>query len=602
MAAIHRSRRREDVSSWVLTSLAISLLVHVLLMHVLGSIRLFDVEVFTSAVSRWFNVVEVPETVTPPELATYAKQLPQQAESPQEPSPTDVPLIGPNQERLRPSFEKQPQPGSPQARREPSRVRLPDTELAVVHHAGPGGIDQTRAALGEVAPVRGPTVEPEGPSRAGRRTVGQGLPGLPGAPPVSLALSEVPAPRPGKVTHRGALAPPKAKPDATPVELGEAPPAGIVIPMADLASVQEPEIPQYVLPAEGTFGDQETTPVIPFGDEVDVAMTMYAEPGNPRLYFRLEIAVAKPEELPAVPKDVMFIIDVSLSMKLREIRQARRAIVRYLGTLRPEDRFNVVAFSEQPRKLFPDFVPPTPERMQAVDRFVDRIPGQIKTDVYRVLWAVVRDVAKSAVRNRPTNIFFISDGRSTSGIRDARRIVNDIGAFAQPNFAVFAFDAGRGGNRYLLDLLAYRSRGTLTYTEDIDGSAARLARLFADYDQPVLLRPRITYTNLEVDETYPAALPNLYADQPIVLYGRCTPGQDVTIRLQGDNPSARRALEYSHKPGAPDPSRTDIAREWARRKIHHIVSDMAKLGETAERRAEIERLGRKYNVRTLYEY
>ncbi|MFW6162985.1 MAG: hypothetical protein ACODAJ_09465, partial [Planctomycetota bacterium] len=92
----------------------------------------------------------------------------------------------------------------------------------------------------------------------------------------------------------------------------------------------------------------------------------------------------------------------------------------------------------------------------------------------------------------------------------------------------------------------------------------------------------------------------LYADKPIVIYGRCTPGEDVTIRLQGKNPYAQRQLAYTHTPGAPDRTKRFIAREWARRKIHHIVSDMARLGETAALKAEIERLGRRFHVRTPY--
>jgi len=112
---------------------------------------------------------------------------------------------------------------------------------------------------------------------------------------------------------------------------------------------------------------------------------------------------------------------------------------------------------------------------------------------------------------------------------------------------------------------------------------------------------QLTYTNVAVDETYPTFLPNLYADRPIVLYGRCKAGENVTIQLEGKNPYARRALKFSSAPGAPDPARDDIAREWARQKIHHLVSDLARTGENADLRAEIERIGREYSVRTPYD-
>jgi hypothetical protein len=181
-----------------------------------------------------------------------------------------------------------------------------------------------------------------------------------------------------------------------------------------------------------------------------------------------------------------------------------------------------------------------------------------------------------------------------------RRIVNDIGAFSRPNFAIFSFDAGGGGDRYLLDLLSYRSRGIATYVDDVRKAADAQVSLFRQFDHPLLMQLQPTYTNLKVEETYPTFLPNLYGSHPVVIYGRCTRGQDVTIRLQGKNPYSKRALVYSHSPGEPDPARADIAREWARRKIHHLAAEMARFGETPTRKAEMERLGRKYALPTPY--
>lgn len=596
-----RRRFRDDVSNWVLTSLAISLVAHVLLVHYLGGLRIFDVEVFRSAVTRWFSIDEELLRTAPPELESSGLKDQPQVDPKTEVTDT-TPLADPKtavgpldfgpEEAIKP-----PVIG-------PSDVRPPDSNPALVHHAGPTtDISQTDAHLGREAPVGTPVVAGPGAAAHGTRAVLGGSPRLPKPPPVALDLHDIRPTRPATEMHVGNLAPPTITPGATRVELGGRPTPGIIIPIEEPMSAQPTEIPKVIISESPDFKpiEEPEPPVIPMAaDEVAVHFDMYTEPGDGQAYFRLEIAVARRDRLPVIPKDVIFICDVSLSMRSREITLARQAIGAYLRTLRHTDRFNVVVFSERPRKLFPDFAEPTPERVDAVGRFLDRIPGQVKTDLYRVLNAVVRDVAEQSVRNRPTNIFFVSDGRSTSGIRDARRIVNEIGQYSRPNFAIFPFDAGKGGNRYLLDLLAYRSRGTPVFCDDIDEAARTQTDLFRAYDNPVLMQLRIDYTNLDVAETYPAFLPNLYADRPIVIYGRCKPGQDVTIRLQGKNPYARRQLKYSHTPGAPDRKLRSIAREWARRKIHHIVSDMARLGESAELKAEIKRLGEQFDVPTPY--
>ncbi|MFC1806652.1 VWA domain-containing protein, partial [Planctomycetota bacterium] len=525
--AIARARRRvrDDSNGWILTSLAISLVVHVLLMHYLGGVRILDVESFRSSVSRWFSIDEKLLDSAAPDISSTTTDVPPPVD------PSDVinesePIAGPDARIDKGQFTVDQGIDAPTFR--PSAVRPPDTNPAIIHHQGPRvDVSQTDAYLGQEAPVGTAASQGPGPSGRGTRMVLGAPPAPPKPPPVSLGLAEVRAVRPAADTHVGALAAPAVSPHATRIELSGEPSPGIVIPIEDDAASRAPDIPKVIISEAPTWTDpaEPDKIVIPLDpDEVHVKFTMYAEPGDTHAYFRLEIAVAKRDQLPVIPKDVMFICDVSLSMRSRELRAAREAVAAYLRTLRRTDRFNVVVFSERPRKLFPDFVEPSPDRVQAAATFVDRIPGEVKTDVYRVLKAVVRDVAQQSIRNRPTNIFFVSDGRSTSGIRDARRIVNEIGAYSRPNFAIFPFDAGRGGNRYLLDLLAYRSRGIPAFCDDSGRAAQEQAALFRAYENPVLMRLRLDYTNLDVAETYPAFLPNLYADKPILIYGRCKPG------------------------------------------------------------------------------
>ena len=593
--------RGREASNWLITSVAVSFVLHLLVMHYMAGVRILDVAPFTEKISRWFNVVEMPESIAP-EIAPLAASLPDQATQPAPPKPEDISLAKPAIGPPRPGIGTDPGIGAPA--RAPEHTRLPGTELPVIHRKGSPNIDQTLTQMGALAPLRGSSGAPvQGTDQAGTVRVAEGLPTLPAPTAPELGPLAATTERPAAITHAGPLAPPSIKPTATAIHLpAETPAPGLLIPLEDTLAKTDTPVPHVLIGPTGSGDTEDPRPVIPFGNEVGVDIQMYAEPGNPRYYFRFEIRVTDTKRLPPIPKDVMFICDVSLSIRAQELEITRAAIARYLHTLRGVDRFNIVVFSEQARKLFPGFVEPTPERLRAAEQFVRRIPGQIKTDVYRVMRAVVRDVAQQSPANRPCNVYFVSDGSSTAGIRDVRRIVNEIGALVRPNFAIFPFDAGSGGNRYLLDLLAYRSRGTFTHTDQFADAPKLLGQLFGSYDSPVLMDLKPSYAELNVDEVYPAFIPHLYADQPIVIYGRCTPGQNVTIKLQGTNPYARRALKYQTVPGAPDSSRADIAREWARRKIHHLVSHMAQVGEKRELKAEIRRLGEHYRIPTPYRY
>ena len=595
--------RGRDATSWVLTSLAASMLLHVAIVHYLGNVRLLDVEAFTATVARVFSVVEVPE-ILPLNLPPLADALPDQAERPAEPKPEAIPLAQPDPSRVGPGVGAADVAFAPPTH-DPATVRLPGTTLPVLHRNGPPVIDQTLAQIGELAPSRAPgPVKPATPEPGpGRIRILAAPPELPAPAPATLDLPQVPLASPALATRLEPIELPTMEPSVTQLHRpADAPPAGLVIPLDEPDAVEQIRVPRVMLDPADTLADPgDTRPIIPFGKkEVDVDFQMYAEPGNPRCFFRLEVGVAELDKLPVIPKDVLFICDVSLSIRNAELDISRAVVEDYLRTLQRTDRFNVIIFSEDARKLYRSFVEPTPERIAEAIRFVARIPGKNRTDVYRVLQAVVRDVARHSPASRPCNLFFISDGASTAGIRDVRRIVNDIGALARPNFAIFPFDVGKGGNRYLLDLLAYRSRGAFTHAESYDEAPKLFAQLCGSYDKPVLMNVVPRYAGLKVDETYPALIPNLYANRSIVIYGRCTPAQNVAVTLHGKNPFARRGLSYEHVPGDPDPRRADIAREWARRKIHHIVAQMARTGETHELRAEIRRLGDKYRIPTLY--
>ena len=54
-----------------------------------------------------------------------------------------------------------------------------------------------------------------------------------------------------------------------------------------------------------------------------------------------------PENLPPIRKSVAFVIDVSGSMFGKKLRQTKAALITILGQMRPNDRFNIIPFSDQ---------------------------------------------------------------------------------------------------------------------------------------------------------------------------------------------------------------------------------------------------------------
>ena len=74
-----------------------------------------------------------------------------------------------------------------------------------------------------------------------------------------------------------------------------------------------------------------------------------------------------------LPRDVIFVIDISGSMHGASLEQARAALLLALARLPPQDRFNLIWFNHQSGALFPDVQPADYQSTQQAMRFVARL-------------------------------------------------------------------------------------------------------------------------------------------------------------------------------------------------------------------------------------
>ncbi|HUS59023.1 MAG TPA: VWA domain-containing protein [Planctomycetota bacterium] len=331
--------------------------------------------------------------------------------------------------------------------------------------------------------------------------------------------------------------------------------------------------------------------------DLGIAAAVFSAEDEPERYLRLMLTAQESRTLKPMPKDVLFAIDVSLSMSDRKISEARQAAAQYLPELSPNDRFNVAVFSEAIYRAFPDFVPATPENIAGGVAFIKKVPTEFRTDVYGAIQSICSSLPET---NRPCNIFLISDGKSTRGVLEAKRILTDVAAVLRPNVSIFTFDSGGGGNRYLLDLLAWVSRGQSVVVPQTDGASQALVRLAKMHDKPLLTSLKAVYANLDPEETYPRNPTCLYKDQPIVIHSRCSNESNIALHIVGLGDGGLRSYFHNVTLPASDARNLNIAQGWARGKIHHLMAKMARGSDDPAIVKQIEGLGRKYAVPTPY--
>ena len=81
-------------------------------------------------------------------------------------------------------------------------------------------------------------------------------------------------------------------------------------------------------------------------------------------------------------KDVLFVVDISISMEGEKIRQAKEAIRFGLTkTLNPDDRFNIIAFAGTVRPMQQGMLQATPANIQRALDFVDKLELASATNI-----------------------------------------------------------------------------------------------------------------------------------------------------------------------------------------------------------------------------
>lgn len=343
-------------------------------------------------------------------------------------------------------------------------------------------------------------------------------------------------------------------------------------------------------------------------NDVDVRFSIFHDARTGRQFFKVIVTPKQGAVFVPIPKDVLFAVDVSSSISNAELRGIRSSLQNSLRSLNRNDRFNAAIFSTKCKWLFSDFQDVSVENIKSAVAFIDRLPYMDMTDIYASLTEIIQQISPTPTLEkggrgdfeRPCNIILISDGSPTTGITDVRKIVGDFVHIRPANTSIFTFDIGKRGNRYLLDLIAFESRGYSLVEENVKMGDLKLTEFIKRYRDPLLLHMVVNYANLEEGDIYPRVLPNLYRGENIEIYGTCRPGNEVALRIVGDACGEKCELTITKKIPLGGEGGPEIAHEWATRKAYYLVSRVALEGPREEWLAEIERLREEYLVNVPY--
>ena len=278
---------------------------------------------------------------------------------------------------------------------------------------------------------------------------------------------------------------------------------------------------------------------------------------------------------PAPPREILFVVDVSGSMAGTSIEQARLALEAGIETLAPEDRFNVLAFSDSVRALFtrPQRLG-TDTRREALD-FIGALEAYGGTSMEPALEAALRRHPGQGGRVR--QVVFITDG----AILDPDGLHGRIQDWAGES-RLFMVGIGSAPNAQFMRKAAGYGRGTYTAIGDPAQAGAIIRGLFEKIGGVVLSEIEIELPAGVQAEVQPARIGDLYRGEPLVVVIESDqPLAWVGVRGQaGDSPWSLTldARDFEDRPG--------VHVLWARKKIGALLDEIRMSGDTGGARSK----------------
>ncbi|XP_036734087.2 inter-alpha-trypsin inhibitor heavy chain H3 isoform X1 [Manis pentadactyla] len=254
-------------------------------------------------------------------------------------------------------------------------------------------------------------------------------------------------------------------------------------------------------------------------------------PANVQIVNGYFVHFFAPQGLPVVPKNVVFVIDVSGSMYGRKMEQTKDALLRILEDVNEEDHLNFILFSGQVTTWKDSLVRATPENTQEARAFVKSIKDQGMTNINDGLLRGISMLNKAReehrVPERSTSIvIMLTDGDANVGESRPEKIQENVRNAIGGKFPLYNLGFGNNLNYNFLESMALENHGLARRIYEDSDANLQLQGFYDEVANPLLTGVEVEYPENAILDLTQNAYQHLYDGSEIVVAGRLV-DQDV---------------------------------------------------------------------------
>jgi Ca-activated chloride channel family protein len=331
-----------------------------------------------------------------------------------------------------------------------------------------------------------------------------------------------------------------------------------------------------------------------------IAATHRPNPSQDGFFMMLVSPRAELSKSQQVPRDMVFVLDTSGSMRGKRMTQAQNALKYCVKNLSAGDRFAVINFATTVNRYADSLQEATSDNIASALKWVDGLEATGGT--------AINDALLTALDMRTTDpartftVVFFTDGRPTIGETNVDKIRHNVTKKNTSTTRIFTLGVGDDVNAAMLDQISEESRAVSAYVRESEDIEAKVSSLYGKISNPVLANLKLTVgENVKLSDVYPPQLPDLFHGSQLVVFGRYTGTGHAAVTLSGSvGMDAQQFVYEANFADKTDSAKNFVEDLWARRKVGYLLDQIRVNGEKKELIDEVVALAKRYGITTPY--
>ncbi|XP_043860145.1 inter-alpha-trypsin inhibitor heavy chain H3-like isoform X2 [Dromiciops gliroides] len=278
-----------------------------------------------------------------------------------------------------------------------------------------------------------------------------------------------------------------------------------------------------------TFDQQRSCPTCSTsllnGDFIITYDVNREQPGNVQVVNGYFVHFFAPQNLPVVPKNVVFVIDVSGSMAGRKLAQTKEALLHILNDVKAGDFLNFILFSSDVTTWKDTLVPATPENLKEAKEFVHNIQDRGATNINDALLKAIEMVNKGRemgiVPDRSTSIIImLTDGEANTGESRVEKIQENVRNAIGGKFPLYNLGFGNDVNYNFLEKMALENHGVARRIYEDSDADLQMQGFYDEVANPLLVNVDLEYPQNAISDITQNNYQHFYDGSEIVVAGK----------------------------------------------------------------------------------